>query len=121
MYDLEALGFGPDFAAEFEQYEAAGLIAARVAVEHHGFYELLAAEGDLGGVPSGRLKFDGEQPAVGDWVAAEKLPDERKALIRAVLPRRTAFSRKDSVSSGTTRLGSITRPEPRPSQTGQAP
>jgi ribosome biogenesis GTPase / thiamine phosphate phosphatase len=96
LYDLEMLGFGPDFAAEFELYEAEGLIPARVAIEHHGFYELLAAEGDLGGVPSGRLKFDGEEPAVGDWVAAEKLPGERKALIRAVLPRRTTFSRKES-------------------------
>jgi ribosome biogenesis GTPase len=95
LYDLETLGFGPDFAAEFEQYEAEGLIPARVAVEHHGFYELLAAEGDLGGVPTGRLKFASVEPAVGDWVAAEKLPDERKALIRAVLPRRTTFSRKE--------------------------
>ena len=28
MYDLEALGFGPDFAAAFEQYESEGLSAA---------------------------------------------------------------------------------------------
>jgi ribosome biogenesis GTPase / thiamine phosphate phosphatase len=95
LYDLEALGFGPDFAAALEQYEGEELIPARVAVEHHGFYELLAAEGELGGVPSGRLKRDGDEPAVGDWVAAEKLPDERKAVIRAVLPRRTKFSRKE--------------------------
>src|SRR5207247_6901936 len=66
------------------------------AVEHHGFYELLAEQGALGGGPSGRLKFDGDEPAVGDWVAAEKLDGERKALVRAVLPRRSAFSRKES-------------------------
>jgi len=93
LYDLDTLGWGPDFAAAHEQYE--GLIPARVAVEHHGFYELLAAEGELGGIPSGRLKLDADEPAVGDWVAADKLPGERKALIRAVLPRRTAFSRKE--------------------------
>ena len=96
MYDLETLGWGPFFAASFEQYELEGLIPARVAVEHHGFYELLAEQGELGGVPSGRLKFDGDEPAVGDWVAAEKLDGERKALVRAVLPRRSAFSRKES-------------------------
>ena len=96
MYDLEALGWGPFFSAALEQYQPEGLIPARVAVEHQGFYELLAEVGEFGGVPSGRLKFDGEEPAVGDWVAVEKLPGERKAVIRAVLPRRTKFSRKES-------------------------
>ncbi|MBI2421974.1 MAG: ribosome small subunit-dependent GTPase A [Candidatus Hydrogenedentes bacterium] len=32
-------------------------------------------------------------PAVGDWVAAEALPGEDRALIHAVLPRRTTFKR----------------------------
>jgi ribosome biogenesis GTPase len=96
LNDLEALGWDAFFASGFEQYETEGLIPARVAVEHHGFYELIAAEGELGGVPAGRLKFDGDEPAVGDWVAVEKLPGERKAVIRAVLPRRTKFSRKES-------------------------
>jgi ribosome biogenesis GTPase len=95
LYDLETLGFGPDFAAALEPHRTEGLIPARVAVEHHGFYSLLAEEGELGGVPSGRLKLDGDEPAVGDWVAAEKLAGERKAVIRAVLPRRTRFSRKE--------------------------
>jgi ribosome biogenesis GTPase len=95
LVDLETLGFGPDFAAEFEHHAAAGLIPARVAVEHHGFYSLLAADGPLGGIPSGRLKFDGPEPAVGDWVAAERVGGERKAVIRALLPRRTAFTRKE--------------------------
>ena len=95
MHDLESLGFSPDFAAELERTEYEGLIPARVAVEHHGFYSLLAAEGPLGGIPSGRLKFDGVEPAVGDWVTAERVPGERKAVIHAVLPRRTKFSRKE--------------------------
>jgi ribosome biogenesis GTPase len=95
LHDLETLGFGPDFAAALEPYQEEGLLPARVAVEHHGFYSLLAADGELGGVPSGRVKFDGDEPAVGDWVAVERLDGERKAVIRAVLPRRTAFTRKE--------------------------
>jgi ribosome biogenesis GTPase len=95
VYDLEQLGFDADFAAAFEPYAAEGLIPARVAVEHHGFYGLLAAVGELGGIPSGRLKLESDEPAVGDWVAVEKLDGERKALIRAVLPRRSRFSRKE--------------------------
>ena len=95
MLDLESLGWSPLFAAEFALYEANGLIPARIAVEHHGFYTLLTPAGELGGVPTGRLKLAGDEPAVGDWVAADPLPGERKALIRAVLPRRTKFSRKE--------------------------
>jgi ribosome biogenesis GTPase len=37
---------------------------------------------------------------VGDWVAAEIIPTEEKALIHAVLPRRTKFSR--TMAGGTT-------------------
>jgi ribosome biogenesis GTPase len=33
-------------------------------------------------------------PTVGDWVALQLLPGERKASLQAVLPRRTKFSRK---------------------------
>ena len=95
MYDLTSLGWGPFFAAAFERHEQEGLRPARVAVEHHGFYSLLTAEGDRGGIPSGRLKFEGEEPAVGDWVAVDELAGERKAVIHAVLPRRTKFSRKE--------------------------
>jgi ribosome biogenesis GTPase len=32
---------------------------------------------------------------VGDWVAADRLPGERKAVIRAILERRTQFARKE--------------------------
>src|SRR2546422_626407 len=56
--DLESLGWSEFFSAHFEQYESEGLVPARVAVEHHGFYELVGAEGRLGGIPSGRPKDD---------------------------------------------------------------
>ena len=72
-----------------------GLIPARVAARHHGPCELLTARGRLGGVPAGKLDED-ELPVVGDWVAVRPLDGERKAVIEAVLPRRTAFTRKEA-------------------------
>jgi ribosome biogenesis GTPase / thiamine phosphate phosphatase len=93
--DLQDLGWSAFFADAFAHHEANGLIPARVAARHHGPCELLTAHGRLGGVPAGRLDDD-ELPVVGDWVAARRLDGERKAVIEAVLPRRTAFTRKEA-------------------------
>jgi ribosome biogenesis GTPase len=92
---LEELGWSAFFADAFEPYKREDTVPARVAVRHHGPCELLTELGPLGGVPMGRLEDD-ELPAVGDWVVARTLPDERKALIEAVLPRRSAFTRKEA-------------------------
>jgi ribosome biogenesis GTPase len=93
--NLEALGWSPFFADGFEPYREEGVIPARVAIRHHGPCVLFSELGELGGVPAGRLD-EPELPAVGDWVAARPLPGERKALIEAVLPRRSAFTRKEA-------------------------
>jgi ribosome biogenesis GTPase len=91
--ELEALGWDAFFAEPFEEYESEGLVPARIAVAHHGAYSMLAEQGPLGGLAAGALE---ERPVVGDWVAADVVPGERKAIIRAVLPRRTAFVRKEA-------------------------
>jgi ribosome biogenesis GTPase len=92
---LQDLGWDDFFAEAFRPHENDNLIPARVAARHHGPCELLTELGRLGGVPAGRLGDD-ELPAVGDWVAARPLDGERKALIEAVLPRRSAFTRKEA-------------------------
>jgi ribosome biogenesis GTPase len=89
---LDELGWGPHFEAAFARYRGRGLVPARVASQHRGGFELLGEDGERAGVPAGTLE---ELPAVGDWVAAAPLPDEQKAVIEAVLPRRTAFTRSD--------------------------
>lgn len=94
-FDLHDLGWDASWEDAFEPYARRQLIPARVAVRHHGPCELWAEQGPLGGLPSGRLT-DEDLPAVGDWVAARPLPGERKALIEAVLPRRSAFTRKEA-------------------------
>ena len=92
---LEELGWSAFFADAFQPYNRDGRIPARVGARHHGPCELLAEPGRLGGIPAARLAA-GELPAVGDWVVARPLHGERRALIEAVLPRRTAFTRKES-------------------------
>jgi ribosome biogenesis GTPase len=94
-FDLHDLGWDASWEDAFEPYAARQLIPARVAVRHHGPCELWTERGSVGGLPAGKLT-DEELPAVGDWVAARPLPGERKALIEEVLPRRSAFTRKEA-------------------------
>ncbi len=95
---LSELGWNSFFAEGFEQYEDDGLIPARIGREDRQMYLLLSETGELAGRVSGRFAHGagskGDFPAVGDWVAACKLPDEQKATIHAVLPRKGCFSRQ---------------------------
>jgi ribosome biogenesis GTPase / thiamine phosphate phosphatase len=94
--NLEDLGWDAFFAGAFEPYAGDNLIPARVSARHHGPCELFTERGPMGGLPAGKLSDD-ELPAVGDWVAARPVDGERKAIIEAVLPRRTTFSRKEAL------------------------
>lgn len=93
--NLKDLGWDAFFANAFEPYAADNLIPARVSARHHGPCELMTERGQMGGVPAGKLSED-ELPAVGDWVAVRPVDGERKAVIEAVLPRRTSFTRKEA-------------------------
>ena len=93
--NLEDIGGDAFFADAFEPYAADNLIPARVSARHHGPCELMTQRGRMGGIPAGKLSEE-ELPAVGDWVAARPLDGERKAVIEAVLPRRTSFTRKEA-------------------------
>lgn len=93
--NLEELGWDAFFAEAFEPYGKDNLIPARVSARHHGPCELFTELGPMGGIPSGKLA-DEELPAVGDWVAVRPVEGEKKAVIEAVLPRRSAFTRKEA-------------------------
>jgi ribosome biogenesis GTPase / thiamine phosphate phosphatase len=95
VQSLEELGWDAAWQDAFEPYDRDGLVPARVAVRHHGPMELLTEQGRLGGLAVGKLE-EHELPAVGDWVAARPVDGERKAMIEAVLPRRSAFTRKEA-------------------------
>jgi ribosome biogenesis GTPase len=101
--DLESLGWDESFAESFRPHEHDGLTPARVAVEHRTEYVVYTQQGELRAELSGRLRHEGEHPAVGDWLAISPNGDGR-ALIQAVLPRRTAFVRKTAWSETTAQV-----------------
>ena len=89
---LIALGWDPAWEALRSISLFADLEPARVALQHRGSYVLFGETAEQTATISGRLRHEargvGDLPAVGDWVLA------RDGVIQAVLPRRTAFSRK---------------------------
>jgi len=83
-FDLGELGFRPELAEALEAHQ----LPARVAVEHRGQYVVYSERGELRVRVPGRLRYEGADVAVGDWVA---VADD--AVIQAVLPRRSAVVR----------------------------
>ena len=98
--DLNQLGWDAFFAGPFQPFSEAGLAPARVVTEHRGGYRVVCAEGELAAEVTGRFRFDAPSPAhfpaIGDWLAVEVFASEQKAMIHAVLPRRTKFSRTEA-------------------------
>lgn len=96
--DLHALGWDDGFGAAFREFAEAGLVAARVTLEHQHIYTVHTGHSDLLATVAGafrhRVMARREYPAVGDWVALRAHEVGRRAVIHAVLPRRSKFSRK---------------------------
>jgi ribosome biogenesis GTPase / thiamine phosphate phosphatase len=88
--NLHDLGWDDGFAASLEPHD--NCIPARVSAQHRGGYDVLTERGELRVRLAGRLRHEAasaaDLPAVGDWVAL------REESIHAVLPRRSAFTRK---------------------------
>jgi ribosome biogenesis GTPase len=100
--DLATLGWDDGWSAAFEQHRSAGLVPGRVAVPHRGEYDVLTAEGETRARLPGRTRRELDAaavPVVGDWVALDP-GDPAAPAIRAVLPRRTKFSRRAAHDPG---------------------
>lgn len=99
---LAALGWDAAFAASFTSVTCAqsGLSPARVVAEHRNGYVVADARGEHTAVLSGRMRHDAfdreDLPAVGDWVGIGEATTDGVVAIRAVLPRRGAFRRKEA-------------------------
>lgn len=95
---LQALGWDPDREQSFIEHAAAGLVPGRVVTQHKGSYVVLAEAGELSAEVTGRMRYEAADPSdlpvVGDWVALDVRVREKAATIKAVLERRTKFSRK---------------------------
>ena len=95
---LSHLGWDERFAREAAEWMDQGFEPGRVAVEHRGAYTVFTAAGSVDAALTGKMRFEaedrGELPAVGDWVMLERTAGGGRAVVRAVLPRRSRFSRK---------------------------
>lgn len=90
-FTLSDLGYAPHFDQMFRQLDAPGAVPARVVIAHRDRWTVAAATGVELASLAGRLR-DGagdDRPVVGDWVALAPGP-----VITAVLPRRTALTRR---------------------------
>ena len=95
--DLAQLGWDDGWAKAWVSGAPSGCVPGRVALEHNHVFRVLTAEGEVLAETAGRVKHRAagrhELPAVGDWVAVRPEATGR-ALIRTVLPRRSAFLRR---------------------------
>src|SRR5512141_2273215 len=97
--ELTKLGWNADLDQQFTPHYAKGLVPARVAVQDKLFFRVWTADAELLAQFSGKCIHEARGrnskfPKVGDWVAVTLVPNEEKAVIQAILPRRTQLSRK---------------------------
>ena len=98
---LQDLGWNGYFEALWKERTEAGEceLPARVISQQRGLWRIAGEFGECWAEPSGKLRggadpgVESAWPAVGDWVAAEIVGEER-AMLHWVLPRRGVFSRK---------------------------
>ncbi len=96
---LERYGWSDRLRQQFEIHAAQGLEPARVIVQQRGLYEVVTEIATLSATLSGRFAHeakDGDYPVAGDWVAITARTDEGKATIRHLLPRASAFVRREA-------------------------
>jgi ribosome biogenesis GTPase len=95
---LQDLGWTPSLAESWRSLAAEGLVPGRVVAAHARLLRVRGEAGEWLAELTGRLRHEArdpvERPAVGDWVALRPRAGEARALVQAVLPRRTAFMRR---------------------------
>ena len=98
--NLIDLGWSSYFENNFERFKSDGHLAARIAQEYKRNYIVLGDNGELLAEVSGKFRFEadsrGKYPTVGDWVAVSIPSNNERAIIHALLPRQSAFVRKEA-------------------------
>ena len=96
--NLNHLGWNHFFEKKFKGYHEQGYLPGRIAVEHKHIYNVYTESGELQAEVSGKFHYQAlkkaDFPAVGDWVVLKTRPNEQKAIIHELLPRKSKFSRK---------------------------
>ncbi|MEJ0061395.1 MAG: ribosome small subunit-dependent GTPase A [Terricaulis sp.] len=99
---IALFGWSDALQASFAPYTAQGFAPARVVAHHRALWRLVTEQGEIAGRMSGRFALDaapGEHPVVGDWLAVSATPDG-EAVIHALLPRKSVFSRRAAGGEG---------------------
>lgn len=98
--DLAALGWDAGWAETWAGHAVRGLSAARVVNEDKHAYIIVSETGEQPATIAGKLhhtkRSNADLPKVGDWVAVKHQAGESKAVIHAVLPRRTRVVRQST-------------------------
>ncbi len=106
--NLIDLGWNPHFEECYSSLNDDRLVPARVSAQHRNLYHVFSEQGELTARLTGKLMHDaemlGEYPAVGDWVAVSPT-NQAEAIIVAMLPRRSCFSRKAITAGGMPETG----------------
>ncbi len=96
---IKDLGFDEFFETSRKQLGPEDFELARVITQHKGVYKVKTIEGEYLAKVTGKQIFEASSkedfPTVGDWVAINKLDDE-KAVIQFILPRKTVVKKKSS-------------------------
>ena len=95
---LRALGSDDALEESFAPFAARGLVPGRVVAGHARVLRVLTQEGEAVAAIAGRLRHEAhgpsDLPTVGDWVALRPPEAGHRAVIEALVPRRTAFVRR---------------------------
>ena len=106
---LEDIGWNSVFEDHFNEYESGGFDAARVTLEHKNSYVINTMCGEMPAILTGKMHYDAmtsdDLPVVGDWVVVRILDENPpRAIIHAILPRSSKFSRKEAGEKTTEQL-----------------
>ncbi len=109
--NLKLLGWDSFFEDNFSAYRQSGYVPARISNEQKNLYQVYSEAGELSAEASGKMLYTAlsrsDLPVVGDWVALQAPPNDGHAIIHALLPRKSGFSRK-AASGSDRRSGGVT-------------
>ncbi|MBF0449360.1 MAG: ribosome small subunit-dependent GTPase A [Candidatus Magnetomorum sp.] len=95
---LKDLGWTQFFENHYEQYRNQDYSVMRIIRQNRDNYVACSDLGEFSCEVTGKFRFDSDSkskfPTVGDWVVTSILAGEQKAMIHALLPRKSVFSRK---------------------------
>ncbi len=92
---LESIGYNRQLAEALEELELQDAQSGRVVRQSAYSYRIQCENGEMAAEPTGKVKA-ADLPAVGDWVAVRPPATGEMGTILAILPRKSAFSRKSA-------------------------